>query len=87
MIRMQSRESRHPERGRCLRQGGDKVNRVGRKKCSSSVLLDRRPPAFHCRALRESGKGEEAGGAEGQPEATGSGDKAEGEDTKWVDGR
>ena len=38
------------------------------RKCSSSVLLAGRPPAFHCKTLRESG-GEEAGGAEGQPEA------------------
>ena len=31
-------------------------------------------------------RGEEAGGIEGQPEARGRGEKAEGEDTKWAEG-
>ena len=39
-----------------------------KKKWPSSVLLARRPPAFHWRTLRESG-GVEAGGAEGWPGA------------------
>ena len=56
-----------------------------KRKCSSSVLLARRPPAFHQRTLRESG-GEEAGGAEKQPGARDSGEGAEGEDIKWADG-
>ena len=56
------------------------------KKWSSSVLLARRPPAFHWRTLRESGRKEETGGVEGQPGARGGGKGAEGEDTKWADG-
>ena len=54
-----------------------------KRKCSSSVLMARRPSAFHWRTLRESGE-EEAGDIEGQLGARGSG---EGEDTKSADGR
>ena len=50
------------------------------------MLLARRPPAFHRRTLRESGGGEEAGDAEGQPRAMDGGEGAEGEDIKWADG-
>ena len=47
------------------------------------MVLARRPPAFHWRTLRESA-GEEAGGAKGQPGARDDGERAEGEDIKWV---
>ena len=56
------------------------------------MLLAQRPPAFHCRSLRESG-GEEAGGtkgqaggAEGRPGASDDGERADAEDRKWTDG-
>ena len=51
-----------------------------KRKWSSSVLLARKPPAFHWRTMRESGWGVEAGGAEGKPGARDSGGGAEGED-------
>ena len=46
----------------------NKVNGMRQRKCCSSVLLARRPPAFHLRTLRESRR-EEAGGKEKQPGA------------------
>ena len=49
------------------------------------MLQAQRPPAFHRTTLRES-RGQEAGGVEEQPEARGSGEGAEVEDTKWVEG-
>ena len=49
------------------------------------MLLARRPPAFHWRTLRESGK-EEAGDVEGQPGARDGDDGAEGEDIEWANG-
>ena len=48
------------------------------------MLLARRPPPFHWRTLRESGRGEEAGSIEGQPGARDGGEEAEGEDTEWA---
>ena len=56
------------------------------RKWSSSVLLARRPPAFHRRTLRESWGGVEAGGAERKPGARDGGGEAEGEDIEWADG-
>ena len=50
------------------------------RKWSSSVILARRPPAFHWRNLRE-----EVGGVEEQPGARDGGEGAEGDDTKWAD--
>ena len=44
------------------------------------MLLAQKPPAFHWRTLRESGRGEEAGGTEGQSGARDGGEGAEGED-------
>ena len=55
------------------------------RKWSNSVLLARRPPAFHWRTLSESVGGEEAGGVEGRSGAKDSGEGAEGEDIKWAD--
>ena len=57
-----------------------------RKKCRSSVLLARRPPALHRRILRELREEEEAGGVERQTGALGGGEGAEREDTNWAEG-
>ena len=44
--------------------------------------LARRPPTFHWRTLRESVRGEEAGGVEGRPGARDGGEGAEEGDTE-----
>ena len=52
---------------------------MGQKKCSTSVLLARKTPAFYRRSQRESEGEEKAGAVEGQPGARGGGAGAEGE--------
>ena len=86
-IRKQSRESRNPEKEELRLDSWIQITSTGwdERNRSSSVLLARRPPAFHWKTLRVRGRGEEAGGIEERPEARDGGEGAERKDTKWAD--
>ena len=56
------------------------------RKCSNSVFLTQRLPAFHRRTLKEVRGEEKPGGIERQPGARNGGEGAEGEKTEWAEG-
>ena len=88
-IRMQSRELRNLERGRSVKIGfldPDKINRMGQKKVFSAPgpKTANIPLKNHERVR---GGREEAGDIEGQLGARSGGEGAEGENTKWAEGK